>query len=153
MTRATRVLMSSLALAVAACGSEPQQPAALETRTDACAFCRMTVSNAALAAQIVAPGEEPRFFDDIGCMAAYLKDHPARSGGARAYVADHLSKTWVAADVALYTRVPGLETPMGSHLIAHADASSRDRDPVVSREAPTPVADVFGRGTLPGARP
>ena len=39
---------------------------------------------------------------------------------------------------AVYTRVPGLETPMGSHVIAHADAASRDQDP--DARGGTPVA-------------
>ncbi len=38
----------------------------------------MAVSSARFASQIVAPGEEPRFFDDLGCLAAYLREHPAR---------------------------------------------------------------------------
>ena len=88
----------------------------------------MAVSSAAFASQLVAPGELPRFFDDLGCLADYLKAGKAPAG-ATAFVADHRTRAWVRADRAVYTRVPGLETPMGSHAIAHADAASRDADP------------------------
>ena len=39
---------------------------------DACAHCRMVIVSQATAAQIAAPGEEPRFFDEIGCLRDYL---------------------------------------------------------------------------------
>ena len=92
----------------------------------------MTVSSARFASQLVAPGEEPRFFDDLGCLAAYLGEHASLPPGAIAYVADHRSGEWVPAATAVYTRVPGLETPMGSHVVAHASAASRDGDPAAT---------------------
>ena len=95
----------------------------------------MAVSSAVFASQLVAPGELPRFFDDLGCLADYLKAGKAPAG-ATAFVADHRTKAWVRADRAVYTRVPGLETPMGSHAIAHADAASRDADPDARTGAP-----------------
>jgi copper chaperone NosL len=108
----------------------------------------MTVSNARLSSQLVAPGELPRFFDDLGCLVDYLKAGKAPAG-AVAFVADHRTRTWVRADRAVYTRVPGLETPMGSHLIAHADAVSRDADPDARTGAPVSAAEIFGPGGPP----
>jgi copper chaperone NosL len=61
-----------------------------------------------------------------------------------AFVADHRTKSWVRADRAVYTRVPGLETPMGSHVIAHADAASRDQDPDAAGGTPVPATELFG---------
>ena len=118
----TRPLAAALALA--ACTSGPPPPAALDTRTEACRSCRMAISEARFAGQIVAPAEEPRFFDDLGCLRDHLASAGARPSGSVAYVADHLTRAWVRADRAVYTRVPGLETPMGSHLVAHADPAS-----------------------------
>ena len=132
-----------VALAAVACGSGAPEPAALDTRNEPCASCRMAVSSAVFASQLVAPGELPRFFDDLGCLADYLETGkaPAR---ATAFVADHRTKAWVRADRAVYTRVPGLETPMGSHVIAHADAASRDADPVAKTGQPVSAAELFG---------
>jgi len=140
-------LCMSFALAVA-CGPGAPEPAPLDTRNEQCASCRMAVSAAGLASQIVAPGELPLFFDDLGCLADYLKAGKAPAG-AVAFVADHRTKAWVRADRAVYTRVPGLETPMGSHVIAHADAASRDQD--ADARAGTPVApwELFGPGGPP----
>jgi copper chaperone NosL len=139
------------ALATATCTSSPPQPAALDTRNDQCAWCRMTVSSARLASQVVAPGEVPRFFDDLACLTAHLGAEKDRlPKGAVAFVADHRTKAWVRADQAVYTKVPGLETPMGSHLIAHADAASRDADPDARGGIPVSTTELFGPQGPPG---
>jgi len=111
----------------------------------------MPVSDARLAAQIVAPGEEPGFFDDIGCLRDYLARSPARPGSV-AYVADHRTKGWTRAWAAVYTR-SRLETPMGSHWIAHADAASRDADAAAAGGTPVTAREIFGAAGPPDARP
>jgi len=140
-------LAAVLALAAAACGDGAPRPAELDTRNEACAFCRMKVSDARFAAQLVAPGELPLFFDDLGCLASHLKQRGAPEG-ATAFVADHRTRQWLRADRAVYTRVPGLETPMGSHVIAHEDEASRDTDPDAKAGTPVSLAELFG-GTGP----
>ena len=104
----------------------------------------MAVSNPRTAGQIVAPGEEPRFFDDLGCLRDYLRDHPLPAGG-QAYVVDHRSGEWVLADRAVYARVSRIETPMGSHLLAWADESSRSQDPSSRGGEPVPADTVLAR--------
>lgn len=139
----TRWLMGiGVAVLASACGGARVQPAALEAVP--CAHCWMTVSDPTLAAQIAAPGEEPRFFDDIGCLAAYLKAHPSQSEGAVAFVADHRTREWVPASEAVFTRVPAIETPMSSNLVAHASAASRDQDRDVADGQAVSVAEVLG---------
>ena len=129
--------------------SAAQQPAAVDTRNDSCAHCRMTVSDVRFAGQIVAPGEEPRFFDDVGCLRDYLKQHAAPTG-ATAYVADHRTKAWVVAAKAVYVRNEQVDTPMGSHLLAFADAASRDAGAPVPGTRMT-AAEVFGPAGPPQA--
>ncbi len=126
----------------AACSAGPARPAALDTKTEICRSCRMPVSDARLAAQLVAPRQEPAFFDDIVC----LRDFLARSSVPEtsvAYVADHRTKAWVRASAAIYTRA-SIETPMGSHWIAHADAASRDVDPAAKGGVPVAASEIFG---------
>ena len=62
----------------AAAGDAP--PAALDTRNETCRSCRMPVSDPRLAAQLAAPGEEPVFFDDIGCLRDFLREHAPDAG-------------------------------------------------------------------------
>ncbi len=126
-----------------ACAGSPPGPARLETNNEQCGFCRMAVSDGRFAGQLVAPNEEPRFFDDVGCLAEYLKAKRTLPQGALVFVADHRTKQWVGAALAVYTRVDGLSTPMGSHLIAHSDAASRAADPDARAGVPVASAQLF----------
>jgi copper chaperone NosL len=109
----------------------------------------MTASDARFAAQMVAPSEEPKFFDDIGCLARYAAAEKALPRGAVLYVADHRTRAWIRADAAVFTAVPSLATPMDSHLVAHADAASRDADPDAKGGTPRTAAEVFGAAFSP----
>ncbi len=140
--RAGFAVAVALVLASSCARREPQ-PAPLDTRNETCASCRMPVSDARLASQVVAPGELPRFFDDLGCLRDFVRAGKA-TGGSVAFVADHRTKQWVRAERALYTRVPGLETPMSSHLIAHVDGASRDQDPDARGGTPVEPRELFG---------
>lgn len=124
-----------------ACGTGAPEPAALDVGREACAFCRMTVSQTDFASQVAVPGELPKFFDDLGCLGNYLTATQAPAS-AVIYVTDRRTRGWVRADQAVFTRVPALSTPMGSHLVAHATAASRDADHDVAAGVPVTLADV-----------
>jgi copper chaperone NosL len=133
------------AVLAAGCAGSAPGPAEIDTRNTACEHCGMVVSDRRTAAQVVAPGEEPVFFDDLGCLASWLKArHGSLAPKSGIYVADHRTKDWLAADRAIYTRVPGLETPMGSGIVAHATAASRDEDRSVARGVPVPAREILG---------
>jgi copper chaperone NosL len=138
-----RMAAAALLAAMSACGSGTPSPARLETGSVACANCRMIVSNARFAAQIVAPGEEPQFFDDLMCLANHLR-RAAPKAGAVAYVADHLTGEWVAARRAAFTRAPEVSTPMGGGIIAHSGATARDRDPASRGGTNVPASEIVG---------
>ena len=139
-----RWLLAALAAApMMACAGGDPAPAALDTRHETCRSCRMPVSDPHLAAQLTAPGEEPAFFDDIGCLRDYVREHTPEAG-AVAWVADHRTASWVRAATATYALCPAIETPMGSHLIAWADASSRQSDAAVKNCASRTAPEIFG---------
>jgi len=141
-------IVITLVLALAACGESAAGPVPIEMGTG-CAFCRMAIADAHLAAEVVAPGEEPRQYDDIGCLAADLQKRGAPDR-ARAFVADYRSGTLVPAGDAVYSRADSIATPMGSHLVAHADAAARDADARTRGGARLTAREVFGADGLPG---
>jgi copper chaperone NosL len=145
-------LAIAVAALAAACGSAPPPPATLDPGADACSYCRMIVSDTRFASQIVAPYEEPRFFDDLGCLGHYLANSPELPAGAVVYVADHRTKGWVRADRAVYTRVDALSAPMGSHVIAHESDASRRADPDAAGGVAIDASAVFPGGRAPGGR-
>jgi len=140
-------------LALLGCARGPAQPGSLDTRNDACAHCRMAVSDARFAAQLAAPGEEPRFFDDLGCLRDHLATRPRLPRGTVAFVADHRTREWVRAARALFTRRESLATPMSSHLVAHASAASRDGDPAAAGGTPVALGELFGPEGPPDGTP
>lgn len=145
-----RLLSVFAVAATVSCSGGASGPSALDTKTETCRSCRMPVSDASLAAQMAAPGEEPKFFDDIVCLRDFLALPPV-SAGATAYVADHRTTRWVRASAAVYTRA-AIPTPMGSHWIAHETASSRDADPASAGGAPVAIRDIFGPAGPPDGR-
>jgi copper chaperone NosL len=149
-----RSLALGLVAGALACAGGPPGPAELDTRHERCTHCQMAVSDPRFAGQVVAPGELPRFFDDVGCLGAWVREQSSLPQGAVAWVADHRTKAWVRAGDAVYTRVPELETPMSSHVIAHADVASRDQDPDAGGGAPVAPSELFGAlGPPGGGRP
>lgn len=117
------ILVSILAVACA----RDVTPAVLDTKNDQCSTCRMVVSAQATASEVVAPNQEPKFFDDLGCLDQFLAASPLAKD-ARVFVADHRTGDWVAADSAVFTRTAAGAGAMGSPFVAHASAASREAD-------------------------
>jgi hypothetical protein len=91
-----------------------------------CARCGMMISSEPQSAQWVVPGEETRFYDDIGCLAA--DDRPRAEGGARFVHVD--GARWARSETAFYARPADESTPMGYGVVAfsnRAEAVARDR--------------------------
>jgi copper chaperone NosL len=88
----------------------------------------MMVSQLQHAAQAVAPGVEPRFYDDRGCLAA---DVAALPPGALLFVQQDNASGWIDVSSAFFAFPSGLRTPMGYGVTAfstEADAARVDRD-------------------------
>ena len=134
--------LASMVVGLTGCGST-REPAAFDPATEPCRFCRMTGSDGRTAAQLVALGDEPVFFDDIGCLLGYLRQTVSVPRDAVAFVADHRTRGWVRADEAIYTRHEGLKTPMSSHLMAHATAASRNGDAEADGGSAISFAELF----------
>lgn len=138
-----RLIITCIAgFAAIACADGAARPVDIAMNSDACAHCRMTIVSKTTAAEIVAPGEEPRFFDEVGCLRDYLA-HTTIPPDAAVFVADHRTGAWVDARTAVFART-SVSTPMVSGLLAYADAGSRDADPAARGGAPIEVATVLG---------
>lgn len=145
-TRLVTALVVYLAAGVGCAGSvRPQEIGTSGGIT--CTSCRMTLSQPRFAAQLVAPGEDPLFFDDIGCLAAYLNTNTTPSEIV-VYVADYQSGEWLNARDAVYARDPTVETPMSSHILAFRDPIAATAGASAAREV-LATAQVFGSGRVP----
>lgn len=111
------IALAATALSVACATGEPRM---LVPGTDACEHCRMTVSDARFAAQVVTTTGKTHVFDDAGCLSDALRSGlvpPDRVGSV--WLADFRTPGhWIAADAAFLVRSSALGTPMGSGLAA-----------------------------------
>ena len=146
----TGCLAVFLLLTATACSSQAPRPQNPDSRNDLCGSCRMPVSDPSLAAQIIAPNEEPRFFDDLRCLRDYLAGNPLPRG-AVAYVADHRTRDWVPAARAVFASAPSVETPMASHWVAYADENSRRADSRAGESTLISPTEIFGAAGPPGS--
>ena len=108
MTRREALALAVLAvLVVGACedGSTPVEPV---WGKQACASCTMLVSDPRFAAQAATLDGTRVHFDDPGCLAAWLREHP---GGAQHAWVRSAAATWIDARSARYTA--GQRSPMG----------------------------------------
>jgi copper chaperone NosL len=123
--RFRRIVLVSLLAALVGCGGKPLEPEPVPLNQVTCARCGMVVSREADSAEWVARGEDPRFYDDIGCLAT--DDLPSRDRSAR-FV--HVGSRWEEAETVFFARPAGASTPMGYGVIAFAsrqEAAARDR--------------------------
>lgn len=142
MRPALRAAALLLLLPLAACDGG-DGPAPLDTKYEACAWCRMSVSDARFAAQLTAPGREPKFFDDLGCLRDWLKAS-RESAPWTAWAADHRTKEWSRLANAVVARSAAVQTPMSSGLLAWASAASRDADPDALGAKDVPASELLG---------
>jgi NosL. len=135
----------SLAL-LSACGGGADGPVPVDTRNDACAWCRMSVSDLRYAAQLTAPGHEPKLFDDAGCLRDWLKE-PREAAAWTAWLSDHRTKEWVRATDAVLVRDPAVQTPMtpGSSPGRTPPRASRTRRARAARPFRSPRSSVPSR--------
>ena len=88
--------------------------------TDACDFCRMTVSDVRYGAEVVARTGRVYTFDSIECVASWVTSSPLAAGAKGIWVADYSTGTLVRADSARYVRGGSLHSPMGRAITAFA---------------------------------
>lgn len=108
------------------CSRGAPKPETVPVDSVNCARCGMMVSSEPQSAQWVVPGEETRFYDDIGCLAAEVRSR-GESGARFVHVE---GGRWARAEAAFYARPADESTPMGYGVVAFSnreEAAARDR--------------------------
>jgi copper chaperone NosL len=118
-------LAFAAALAFSACARSSGGPPEIHYGRDICARCGMIVSEERFASGYVGPNGETVAFDDLGEFLAIVSMDPTLS--AKSYVHDAQDGRWLRASQAVFIKLPGLATPMGSGYAAFAsEAGARD---------------------------
>ncbi len=98
----------------------PPAPAKLHLGEDACASCRMIISDARFGAQLHQRGAAPQQFDDLGCLLDVVPRQAGPIDPVGVFVRSYPDGAWLRGDHAQVVHIPGLDAPMGSGLAAFA---------------------------------
>lgn len=108
-----------------ACGEPTPQP--IQYGSDECAYCRMIVTDAEFASQVLNNQGRSFKFDSIECMAAYDITNEDQENIHSRWVPDfHDRDEWLEAESAAYLHSETLRSPMGLFLSAYSDRASAE---------------------------
>jgi copper chaperone NosL len=140
-----KAVLAALLLAASGCTSQlawPPEPAPVALGEDACASCRMIVSDARFAAQERDRAGGTRFYDDVGCLLRDAKARGAAVDPAAVFVLRREGGGWVRATEALAVRSPRIVTPMGSGIAAFGARGAAEAEAKRVGAAVAPLADI-----------
>ncbi len=112
-------------LILMACGEPRPQP--IQYGSDECAYCRMIVTDAEFASQVLNNQGRSFKFDSIECMAAYDITNQDPENIHSRWVPDfHDRDEWLEAESAVYLHSETLRSPMGLFLSSYADRQTAE---------------------------
>ena len=108
------IFVLALSLWMVGCSKQADtSPHPIDSSIDICPTCNMSIIDLHYAGEIVTQEGQAEKFDDIGCMALYLKKHshePAFNESV-AYVKDYNTMDWIIASEATFIKAH-INTPM-----------------------------------------
>ena len=115
----------AMVIVLAQCQRRATEPVAIEAN-DMCSFCRMSISEKRYAAELIDEEGEVFKFDDIGCMANFIKQKRNNASVQATFVMDFDRREWLKAENAFYVRSSELTTPMNGGIVAFKDQPSAE---------------------------
>lgn len=130
-------------------------PRPLVAGSDACDYCRMTISDVRFGGELESGTGQLRVFDAVECLASYYLDASTRNDVRHTWVVDFESGRFVPVDSALFVRDATVSSPMGRAVLAlapeHAASATKYGGQVVDWAGVQEMMRV--RGLTPGAAP
>lgn len=123
-------ILIALVLLMTACGLGSCQsgPRAVRLGQDECSHCRMTVVKPGFAAELVTSKGRQYIFDDLICLAGFLREHPeVASQNPSLLVADFMEPAkWLPIQSAKLVRSPEFHSPMNGQVAAFATEAAAE---------------------------
>lgn len=114
-------LVSILSLGLLGCGSSGSKARSPHWGKDICKVCRMAVSEKRPSAQLLGPGAQVRYFDDLGCAVNAMLRGSAPAQAKLYVLAPGGNEQWVEADKIRFEA--GVKTPMDYGYLPKQDGS------------------------------
>lgn len=118
------ILLLCTALLLAACSAD-LEPREVNSETDVCTICNMSVTHADYAAQLVKNNGDHLVFDDLGCMMEYINEYGESEIGA-SYIMETDSPNWLNVKEAVYVYSKDYWTPMNYGVLAFASKEAAE---------------------------
>jgi copper chaperone NosL len=119
---AVAVILMLAGITLTACSAHGPRP--IQLNKDACAYCKMSITEASFATQMNTVKGRDYVFDDLVCMASYIKENN-NVEMAKAYVANFCTPTeFVDLDDAVLIHSDSLRSPMGGNIAGFASEDS-----------------------------
>jgi copper chaperone NosL len=113
-----KTLLASLTILfiLASCGSDTPKP--IKLNSDACDFCKMTISNGKFAAELITEKGRYYKFDDVTCMVKYAKSNTVVAYKSF-YVSDYSKdNTLIPVEQSFFLKGGTISSPMRGNAIA-----------------------------------
>lgn len=119
----TKALVTFIAIfMLGACGTPGPKP--IQLNKDLCAYCKMTITDAQFATQLVTQKGRNYVFDDIVCMIGFIDDN-AETEVSHFYVADFSRPSdFIDIEQAKLLQSDSLRSPMGGNVAGFAVSDS-----------------------------
>ena len=115
----------AMLVVLAQCRYKNEGPVAIEA-DDMCSFCRMSISEKRYAAELIDDDGQVFKFDEIGCLANFIKQKRNDVSIHASFVMDFDRREWLKAQDAIYVRSSEFKTPMNGGIVAFKEQSSAD---------------------------
>lgn len=127
------------------CDSRATGPAPIGA-DDACASCRMLISEHRYAAELLDEKGNLYKFDDVACMLRFAHEHGKQAPAVRFYVVDSAGGDWLDARQASFVKLgTSVSSPMASGLAAYRRATDATRAAGRTPARPFSFDDLWGK--------
>lgn len=121
------LVMAQVPFCIVLLSSCQSGPRPVKAGTDACTYCKMTLTDLRFGAELVTAKGKIFVFDDAHCLKAYLKAGGSKEGD-RIYFMDYTGKAGLQpAEQLKFLEGPFFHSPMGGDLAAFSNADSLTR--------------------------
>lgn len=100
-------------------------PEAIKLNQDNCSFCKMSISDAKFATEVVTDKGRVYKFDDLHCMLGFVKADANFKGTLYAVPAED-EKTFVMAKEAFYVKSDAIKSPMKGNTLAYKSKAAAE---------------------------
>lgn len=120
-----KLLVSISMIVLAACAETG--PKEIAVGKDQCDNCKMTITEAKYATQLITEKGRLYKFDDINCMTDYEGSNAETTANAKTYVADFPTGKFIEASTATFIKGGDIKSPMGGNTQAYQDKAAAEK--------------------------